>query len=98
MIAKLVLSEKSPAFETISSPTMKFQFTSGDRVIHILQKYAPINPNKPKMLPNTSTMRIFTKRSGFAASDSAAVEPVIPTDTPHNRLHIPTVTPPQNIA
>ena len=43
-------------------------------------------------------MRILTNRLGSAASARAAVEPVIPTDTPHRRLHIPTVNPPQKIA
>ena len=50
------------------------------------------------MLPKTSTMRILTNRFGSPASDSAAVDPVIPTDTPQRRLHTPTVSPPQKIA
>ena len=43
-------------------------------------------------------MRIFTNRLGSAASANAAVDPVIPTDTPQRRLHAPTVRPPQKIA
>lgn len=50
------------------------------------------------MLPKTSTMRILTKRFGSAASARAAVEPVMPTETPHRRLHAPTMRPPQKMA
>jgi len=62
------------------------------------QPNPPINPNNPKMLPNTSTTKILTNRSGSAASARAAVDPVIPTQTPHRRLHAPTVSPPQKSA
>lgn len=47
---------------------------------------------------HTSTIRILTKSCGSAASAKAAVEPVIPTETPHRRLQIPTVRPPQKSA
>lgn len=60
--------------------------------------YAPIRPKSPKMLPNTSTMRILTNKFGSAASASAAVEPVMPTQMPQRRLHTPTVRPPQKSA
>lgn len=50
------------------------------------------------MLPNTSTTRIFTNKAGSAASARAAVDPVMPTQTPQSRLHAPTVRPPQNSA
>lgn len=60
--------------------------------------YTPMSPNKPRMLPKTSTMRILTKRFGSAASASAAVAPVMPTETPQRRLHTPTVSPPQKMA
>ena len=50
------------------------------------------------MLPKTSTTRILTNRLGSAASAIAAVEPVIPTEIPHRRLHTPTVRPPQKMA
>ena len=43
-------------------------------------------------------MRIFTNKFGSAASASAAVEPVMPTETPQRRLQKPTVRPPQKIA
>jgi hypothetical protein len=59
---------------------------------------APINPNNPIMEPNTSTINIRTKRLESAASAMAAFEPVIPTEIPQRRLHIPTVRPPQNSA
>ena len=59
---------------------------------------SPINPNKPRMLPKTSTTRILTNRVGSAASARAAVEPVIPTQTPQRRLQAPTVMPPQKTA
>ena len=57
-----------------------------------------MRPNKPMILPKTSTMRIFTNKSGSAASASAAVDPAIPTEIPHRRLHTPTVRPPQKSA
>lgn len=42
-------------------------------------------------------MRILTKSWGSAASARAAVEPVIPTETPQSKLHTPTVKPPQKM-
>lgn len=57
-----------------------------------------MRPNRPMILPNTSTMRILTNKSGSAASARAAVEPAIPTEIPQRRLHAPTVSPPQNSA
>ena len=57
-----------------------------------------MRPNRPIMLPNTSTIRILTKRLGSAASAKAAVAPVIPTETPQRRLQEPTVRPPQKSA
>ena len=57
-----------------------------------------MRPNSPRILPNTSTMRILTNSDGSAASPNAAVEPVMPTDTPHRRLQTPTVRPPQKRA
>ena len=50
------------------------------------------------MLPNTSTIKILTNKFGSAASAMAAVEPVMPTETPQRRLHAPTVRPPQKSA
>jgi hypothetical protein len=44
----------------------------------------------------TSTIKILTNNWGSAASAKAAVEPVIPTETPQRRLQNPTVSPPQN--
>ena len=41
----------------------------------------PIRPNRPMILPKTSTIRIFTNMFRLAASARAAVEPVIPTET-----------------
>lgn len=57
-----------------------------------------MSPNKPMMLPKTSTTKILTKRLGSAASARAAVAPVMPTQTPQRRLQAPTVRPPQNSA
>lgn len=57
-----------------------------------------MRPNRPKMLPNTSTMRIFTNNAGSAASAKAAVEPVMPTEIPQSKLQMPTVKPPQKSA
>jgi len=50
------------------------------------------------MLPNTSTMRIFTNNAGSAASAKAAVDPTTPTQTPQSKLQMPTVKPPQKSA
>jgi hypothetical protein len=58
----------------------------------------PINPKSPRILPNTSTTRTLTNKSGSAASAIAALAPVIPTQRPHSRLHEPTVRPPQKRA
>ena len=60
--------------------------------------YSPINPNRPRILPKTSTTRILTNKFGSAASARAAVEPVIPTQIPQSKLHAPTVIPPQKTA
>ena len=57
-----------------------------------------MRPKRPMILPKTSTMRILTNRSGSAASARAAVEPAMPTEIPHSKLHAPTVRPPQNNA
>lgn len=53
---------------------------------------------RPRTLPKISTMRILTNSAGSAASDKAAVAPVIPTETPQRRLQSPTVRPPQKRA
>jgi hypothetical protein len=62
------------------------------------KKYSPINPNNPKTLPNTSTTRTLTNRSGSAASARAAVLPATPTQIPQKRLQTPTVRPPKKRA
>ena len=56
----------------------------------------PIKPNKPKIELKISMTNILTNNVGSAASAKAALLPVIPTLTPHNKLQIPTVKPPQN--
>ena len=43
-------------------------------------------------------LQCLTYKLGSAASASAALLPLIPTETPHIRLHIPTVNPDQNSA
>ena len=58
----------------------------------------PINPKRPMIDPNTSTIRILTKSWGSAASASAAFEPVTPTVIPQSKLQKPTVSPPQKSA
>ena len=40
-----------------------------------------MTPKRPKAEAKISMTRIFTKRVGFAASDKAAPDPVIPTET-----------------
>ena len=42
--------------------------------------------------------KVFTHRLGSAASASAALLPLIPTETPQMRLHMPTVMPAQKSA
>lgn len=59
---------------------------------------SPIRPNRPRILPKISITRILTKSWGSAASASAAVEPVMPTEMPQRRLQIPTARPPQKRA
>ena len=48
-----------------------------------------MSPNKPNTLPNISITKTLTKRVGSAASARAALDPVIPTASPHARLHSP---------
>ena len=86
----------SVACPIIRSPTIRY--VSTQTLLNSFYKNAPMRPNKPMILPKTSTMRIFTNKSGSAASASAAVEPAIPTEIPQRRLHTPTVRPPQNSA
>lgn len=91
----------SPSFECSRlSDHQKTNFTGYENRRRRLRDpwCSPINPNKPRILPKTSTMRILTNRFGSAASAMAAVEPVIPTQIPQSRLHAPTVTPPQKTA
>ena len=88
---------KSPATPIIKRPTMVVvKMISGEKQGR--EKNAPINPNSPKILPNTSTTRILTNKSGSAASARAAVEPATPTQRPQSKLHAPTVRPPQKRA
>ena len=68
------------------------------RIRKFISLCSPINPNRPRILPKTSTMRILTNKFGSAASARAAVEPAIPTQIPQRRLHTPTVMPPQKMA
>jgi hypothetical protein len=58
----------------------------------------PMSPKRPRMEPKTSTMRMRTNKPGSAASEIAAVEPVMPTVIPQKRLQRPTVRPPQKRA
>ena len=45
-----------------------------------------------------ATLPWWAYKLGSAASASAALLPLIPTETPHIKLHIPTVNPDQNSA
>lgn len=58
-------------------------------------KRPTINPKSPKTEPKISTTRILTKSEESAASDTAAVAPVIPTAIPQIILLKPTVKPAQ---
>lgn len=58
---------------------------------------ATISPNKPIALAKISTIRIFTKSTGLAASAKAAPEPTIPTAIPQTKLLNPTVRPAANM-
>src|SRR4051794_31252877 len=87
----------SGARPTISKPTAAIPVISkGPRKDGSAN--SPIKPNKPMILPKTSTTRILTNKLGSAASASAAVDPVMPTDTPQSKLQSPTVRPPQKSA
>lgn len=55
-------------------------------------------PNRPSADAKISTTRIFTKRVEFAASDSAADEPTMPTLRPHARLAHPVTEPAPRMA
>lgn len=44
-----------------------------------------------------SMIRIRTNKEGFAASESAAPDPTIPTETPQNKFPKPTVIPAPNM-
>jgi len=57
-----------------------------------------ISPKRPMIDAKTSTTRIRTNSVGSAASAMAAVDPVMPTATPQNKLQSPTVKPPQKRA
>lgn len=48
--------------------------------------------------PPRANLYCLTYKLGSAASASAALLPLIPTETPHIRLHIPTVNPDQKRA
>ncbi|CAG8533185.1 1590_t:CDS:2 [Acaulospora colombiana] len=52
----------------------------------------------PMIDAKTSTTSMRTNKVGSAASEIAAVEPVMPTAIPQKRLQRPTVRPPQNRA
>ena len=58
---------------------------------------AMISPKRPMALPKISMIKILTKSELLAASARAAPEPTIPTQTPHAKLLIPTVSPAPNI-
>ena len=55
-----------------------------------------IKPKRPKTEPKISITRILTNNEESAASETAAVDPVIPTATPQIKLLTPTVIPAQN--
>lgn len=57
-----------------------------------------ITPNSPRADAKISTMRIFTNRDAFWASERAHEEPTMPTLRPQNRLDKPTVIPATKIA
>lgn len=61
-------------------------------------KRPTIRPKRPKTEPKISTTKTLTKSWGSWASAKAALEPVMPTQTPQRRLHTPTVRPPQKMA
>lgn len=54
-----------------------------------------MSPKSPRTEPKISTTRIFTNSEESAASDTAAVAPVIPTAIPQIILLSPTVRPAQ---
>lgn len=63
-----------------------------------LTKNTPaIKPNNPIALPKISIIKILTKSEEFAASAIAAPDPTTPTQRPHTRFIMPTVSPEPNI-
>lgn len=54
-----------------------------------------MRPKSPRTEPKISMTRILTNRAESAASATAAVDPVIPTQIPQTRLPRPTVRPAQ---
>ena len=72
---------------------------SQDRAENLNDKY--FNEPRKQGLPKKSSVWVgnnLAYRLGSAASASAALLPLIPTDTPQIKLHIPTVIPDQNSA
>ena len=60
-------------------------------------KIAMMRPKRPMAEPKISMMRILTKSVESAASANAAPDPTMPTQIPHARLQMPTVSPAPNI-
>jgi hypothetical protein len=92
-----VSSPQPPVFnQRLTNETEKAQHRSEN----LSRKGSPLDEMHEswKERLHTSTIKILTNNDGSAASARAAVEPVIPTDIPHSRLHRPTARPPQNSA
>lgn len=92
---QLILYSKSGAFDETNKPIMRPKSPNTELKISMT-----------KILTNLSWVSVLkqalstcdTYKLGSAASARAAPLPLMPTETPHIKLHIPTVIPDQNRA
>lgn len=108
-----LLTKVGKQFDTTVLLKMTESFQSKSFALLCMSK-PMIRPNNPRMAAKISIVRILTNlglsvrvvehRSGSAYSDGsaasarAALLPLMPTQTPQIRLHMPTVRPAQNNA
>lgn len=85
----------SPRTELKISMTSTFTNLDTDTSVSVMLSGLVLEEKKKKK--NLPTL-LETYRLGSAASARAALLPLIPTETPHIRLHVPTVKPAQNKA
>jgi hypothetical protein len=95
-LSPIVIQEKSEAFPDTSRPMirpkrprteLKISMTKILTNLHSDQRFGPY-----------LCKHLGSYKLGSAASARAAELPLMPTETPHIRLHVPTVMPAQNSA